>query len=141
MNLFFDANYYKSVFSKKAKKKPEVADMWLGTWRDLYGVINHDILYKATTNNQAEYGSMLEALRHVHHEAQAFSSWLEHVRIFGDSQLVINQMTGKFKVTNEDLLPLWMEAVNLVHVLSKNHGINVTFHWVNRSINNQALKL
>lgn len=140
MNCFFDANYYKSVFSKKAQKKPEVANMWLGTWRDLDGIVRHDILYKAATVNQAEYGSMLMVLRHIFQESESARGWMDHVRIYGDSQLVISQMNGKYKVTNSDLLPLWMEGVNMVYLLSRK-GINVTFHWIKRAVNNEVLKL
>lgn len=142
-NFFFDANRYSSVFTKKALKKPELAEMWLATWRDSDGHIRHDLLYKATTNNQAEYGSMLMALNHVYAIAQAQlmeHSWLEEVTIYGDSQLVIYQLNGQYKVKDSDLKPLWLEAINLVHVIS-HMNVVVKFAWVPREYNNEALGL
>lgn len=152
-NLFFDANLYASVFSKKALKKPHLADMWLASWRDSDGDVRHDPLYKAKTNNQAEYGAMLMALYHVRdlahqqHDAwilDATAPWLKEVTIYGDSQLVIYQLNGQYKVKDEDLKSLWLEAVNLVHVLAHEMdptSVHVKFVWVPREVNNKALGL
>ena len=143
--LFFDANRYGSIFTKKAIKSPELADTWLASWRDVDGCVRHDLLYKAATNNQAEYGAMLFALNHVFHHAQiqlmTGDRWLEEATIYGDSQLVIYQLNGQYKVENEDLRPLWLEAINLVHILAKQLNVTVKFAWVPREINNQALGL
>src|SRR5271170_52472 len=122
MRLFFDANKYASVFTKKALKKPECADMWLASWRDVDGYVRHDLLHDATTNNQAEYGSLLMALHHLFavsdRQAQSWVSEGElpaitEVIICGDSQIVIYQMNGQYKCKDEGLKPLWLEAMNL----------------------------
>lgn len=138
INLFFDGNLYGSIFTKKAIKKPELATQWLGTWRDIDGNIHHDILYNANTNNQAEYGSMLMILKHLVDLAGS-NKWLTEAIIYGDSQLVIYQMTAKYKVKEAALKPLWLEALNLVHVLKEEHGIVVRFRWIKRGLNNEAL--
>lgn len=147
MNFWFDANKYSSIFTKNAIKKPELGKHWLASWRDIEGLVHHDILYKAETNNQAEYGSMLMVLHHIRswtdymeHEDD-HNIWLEEAIIYGDSQLVINQMTGKYKVKEEDLKNLWIEGISLVHVLKADFGIDVKFRWVKRDINNEALGL
>jgi ribonuclease HI len=99
-------------------------------------------LYKAETNNQAEYGGMIFVLRDLYQLAQKGQlNWLEEAIVYGDSQLVIYQMLAKYKVEEPGLLPLWMEAINLVHVLKANHGIVVKFDWVPRDKNNRALNL
>jgi ribonuclease HI len=142
VRFFFDANRYSSVFSKKSVQNKEVGSQWLATWRDIDGNIRHDILYKAQTNNQAEYGSMLFVLRDIYQLAQKNQiDWLREATIYGDSQLVIYQMLSKYKVEEQGLLPLWMEAVNLVHVLRETHGIVVKFIWIRRDVNNRALNL
>ncbi len=53
-----------------------------------------------TTNNQAEY----KALRFGLEEAQKLQAQTVHV--YMDSLLVVNQLTGKFKIRNRDLWPI-----------------------------------
>jgi ribonuclease HI/pterin-4a-carbinolamine dehydratase len=53
-----------------------------------------------TTNNQAEY----QALKFALEEAQKLQARTVHV--YMDSLLVVNQLTGKFKVRNRDLWPI-----------------------------------
>jgi ribonuclease HI len=145
--FFFDSNLYCSVFTKNAIKNPDLAKKWLATWRDVDGRIHHDILHLAETNNQAEYGSMLMILRHLRSWVDKLdydndhNVWLEEAIIYGDSQIVIYQMTGRYRVKESDLQLLWAEATNLVHVLKEEFGIIVRFRWVGRDINNEALNL
>jgi len=142
MNFFFDANRYSSVFSKKSIQNKEIGSQWLATWRDVDGYIRHDILYKAVTNNQAEYGSMIFVLRDIYQLAQKGKmTWLEEAVVHGDSQLVIYQMLSKYKVEEPGLLILWMEAINLVHVLKETYNIVAKFVWIPRDTNNRALNL
>jgi ribonuclease HI len=73
------------------------------------------------TNNQAEYTALVEALKHaleLSPEAQ--------VVVHSDSELMVKQMRGEYRVKNEELKPLYEEAkaltgrfaggVRLVHV-------------------------
>jgi ribonuclease HI len=71
------------------------------------------------TNNVAEYRAVIAALR----AARAYSPRL--LRLRADSQLVIRQLEGRYKVKNEGLRPLYEEArlllahfdeVDLAHV-------------------------
>jgi ribonuclease HI len=65
------------------------------------------------TNNQAEYRTLIEAL-----------SWLANrlgpaarsssVLVNGDSQLVLNQLLGRWKVKNEGLRPFHQQASSLI---------------------------
>jgi ribonuclease HI len=56
------------------------------------------------TNNYAEYSALLAALDYAtrHH--------LAHIRVFSDSELLVRQMTGKYKVKSPDLRPLFEQA-------------------------------
>jgi ribonuclease HI len=56
------------------------------------------------TNNVAEYSGLLAALEYAvrHH--------LSFVRIFSDSELLVRQMTGRYRVKSPDLLPLFTRA-------------------------------
>lgn len=53
-----------------------------------------------TTNNQAEYQAVKLALENVH----KFSP--NHVEVYLDSMLVVNQLNGVFKVKSKDLWPV-----------------------------------
>jgi ribonuclease HI len=59
-----------------------------------------------TTNNQAEYRALLSAIR----KAKDFET--EEIQFFLDSQLVVEQMSGNYKVKNKDLQPLFVKIYN-----------------------------
>jgi ribonuclease HI len=72
------------------------------------------------TNNQAEYTALVRALSYL-----KSIPGIKYVTIKGDSQLVIRQMTGEYKVRNPGLVPLYtavkafvgqFEKVEYVHV-------------------------
>ena len=64
------------------------------------------------TNNQAEYRTLIEALSFLQTKL-ADRAPVEHVRVDGDSQLVINQVKGTWKIRQEELKPLRAEAARL----------------------------
>lgn len=82
------------------------------------------------TNNQAEYRALILGLKSValYHPAM--------VRVFMDSDLVVNQMRGAYKVRHPDLEPLWREARALADALT-----SVTFDYVPRAQNTRADRL
>ncbi|KAK1653896.1 hypothetical protein QYE76_071701 [Lolium multiflorum] len=55
------------------------------------------------------------------------------VEIFGDSKLVISQLTEEYKCESESLFPLWMQCREL---MAQFRYIN--FHWIPRSQNTEA---
>jgi ribonuclease HI len=61
--------------------------------------------YKQTlgfgTNNEAEYLALLVLSEHLLKLTSTHG--LRHVRIFGDSQLVVNQINGKYKINKDQL--------------------------------------
>src|SRR5882762_3126255 len=60
------------------------------------------------TNNVAEYSGLLEAL------AIAAERDADDVELFADSELVVKQLRGEYKVRHPDLIPLHAEAVRLI---------------------------
>jgi len=56
------------------------------------------------TNNVAEYTALLEAL------AIAVAREARDVELFADSELVVKQIRGEYKVRHPDLIPLHAEA-------------------------------
>lgn len=61
-----------------------------------------------TTNNQAEYLALLAGLK------KAIELGAESVGIFADSELMVSQIKGVYKVKNEGLKPLFNEAKELL---------------------------
>lgn len=65
------------------------------------------------TNNFAEYRALLKALE----EAKAMRA--QAVEIRSDSDLLVSQLTGSYKVKSPDLSPLYHEAVTLLRSFSR----------------------
>lgn len=90
------------------------------------------------TNNQAEYQAVIEAL-----------NWLIAIRIshiandniqvnfYLDSQLVVEQLNGRYKLKNEGLKPLFWQVRDLILKLDG----KVTFSYIPREQNKTADKL
>lgn len=75
------------------------------------------------TNNVAEYRGLIAGLE----AAKAFGA--SNVRVMGDSELVIKQMRGEYKVKNETLKPLWEKAQSLLRGFDKREvGHNLRGH-------------
>jgi ribonuclease HI len=88
------------------------------------GYIGHG---EGITNNVAEYTALIEALEYVHDHAPT-----AQVTVHGDSQLVIRQLTGEYRVRSERLRPLWQEATHLAR------DLDLIFEWVPREQNERA---
>ena len=56
------------------------------------------------TNNVAEYKALIGGLE------MAKENSITKINVQGDSQLIINQMTGVYKVKAENLIPLYEKA-------------------------------
>lgn len=78
------------------------------------------------TNNVGEYSGLIEGLR------RAYSEGVSDLHVIGDSQLIIYQMTGKYKVKNPELKKLNEEAKQLVWLFE-----NIVFEW-QRRVHNKA---
>ncbi len=59
------------------------------------------------TNNYAEYAGLLGVLR------WAAENNVKRLRLVSDSELMVKQMKGLFRVKNPGLIPLWQEAKRL----------------------------
>ena len=82
------------------------------------------------TNNVAEYRGLIAALQWaVEHE-------LKSLTVRGDSQLIVEQMRGNYKVKHEGLKPLYLQARMLVMQIG-----DVRFEYVPRDQNRDADRL
>ena len=82
------------------------------------------------TNNVAEYSGLLAALRWAADEG------ISTLRIKADSELLVKQMRGEYRVKNVGLQPLYEEARGLIRRIGR-----VTFEHVRREFNKDADRL
>jgi ribonuclease HI len=85
-----------------------------------------------TTNNQAEYTALVKALEHAL-ELGADRA----VRLFSDSELMVKQMRGEYRVKNEELRPLYERALRL----AARFAGGVVYSHVRREQNRRADEL
>ena len=80
------------------------------------------------TNNQAEYGGILLALKAVGPKSE--------VEILSDSELAVNQLTGRYKIRDPKLQELSQKITKTM----QDRKLNVKFTWIPRN-QNKAGKL
>ena len=73
-----------------------------GRVAELYGYLGR------ATNNVAEYQALLHALRY------ALAQGARRVSVYSDSELVVKQIDGRYRVKHPDMLPLHQEAKSLL---------------------------
>lgn len=82
------------------------------------------------TNNQAEYQALIAGLELAQREK------VEELKVFMDSELIVKQMQGEYRVKNSDLKPLFAQALALTNKFS-----SISFHHIPREKNKAADKL
>lgn len=93
----------------------------VGEWSEFLGI---------ATNNQAEYKALLLALK------QAAALGVAELECRLDSELVVKQLKGEYKVKHPDLKPLFEQAKSLISQIK-----NVSFKHIPRELNKQADRL
>lgn len=79
------------------------------------------------TNNQAEYMAVIAGLE------KALSLGAKQVTLKSDSELVVRQLMGRYKVKNADLRELYQQVLKLTGQLEKFTALNIP-----REMNKQA---
>jgi ribonuclease HI len=78
-------------------------------------------------NNEAEYEALIAGLE------LSLELEIKVVRIFGDSQLIINQITGEYKVLKPELIQYHQKAMELMKKI-----MYVSIEKVTRVVNDEA---
>ena len=84
--------------------------------------------FGTTTNNVAEYRALLLGLK------KCKSVGISKLEVFMDSKLVVEQMSGRWKVKNKNLIPIYNEIKELTFN-------EIKFTWIPRSENVHADQL
>ena len=89
-----------------------------------------------TTNNVAEYTALIQGLSKVH---ELFGEKLSEMNVVVrmDSELVVRQMEGRYKVKHPNLKPLYAKAKKIIEV----HIPHSTFEHIPREENSHADRL
>jgi ribonuclease HI len=83
-----------------------------------------------STNNVAEYNALVAALKYAQQHGHRV------VRIKSDSELLVKQMRGEYRVKNAGLLPLYHQARTIADSLDR-----IAFEHVRREQNKDADRL
>lgn len=88
-----------------------------------------------TTNNEAEYRALIVALQKL--KKLAGKNKLDQVDCYADSELMVKQLNGEYKVKDTNLRGLFMEVLKLKSELK----IPILFHHIKRDQNSEADEL
>lgn len=88
---------------------------------------NYKFLGNNYTNNYAEYSGLILGLE----EAKKLN--IKHIKVEGDSLLVINQMKDKYKCKSENLIELYNKAKEIVSSFE-----SISFYHILRDKNTRA---
>lgn len=80
-----------------------------------------------TTNNQAEYQGLVAGLK------DSLDHGVKKLEVYMDSELIIKQLNGEYKVKNQDLLPIYNKAKELAKKFD-----SIEFSHVPRALNKIA---
>lgn len=89
------------------------------------------------TSNIAEWEALVEALKTAHAYATGLDPDVK-IRIYGDSQTIVRQFTGRYKVRAEHLRPFHTRAMMYKQLLGRRLRI---VGWIPREDNKEADKL
>lgn len=90
----------------------------------------------SSTNNQAEYRAVTAAALFLAQQ----SDLPDNVEFWSDSQLVVRQLTGQYKV-NFEMLPFYTEALDARQILNRRIKGKITNNWFPREENTEADEL
>jgi ribonuclease HI len=94
--------------------------------KSLGAVVHDHVLLGMKTNNEAEYSGLILALE------RALSDGYQKLKVFSDSQLIVKQMQGVYRVESSSLRPLYEKAYTLACQL------DFEIKWIPRAQNTEA---
>ncbi|MCL4384148.1 ribonuclease HI family protein [Patescibacteria group bacterium] len=95
-------------------------------------VLESSVYLGVKTNNEAEYAGLLHALTWLRDHHHQYSP--TEIHLYLDSELVVNQLNGQYRVKAAHLKPLYQQSLDLLSSLS----CPVTITHVGRAGNSEA---
>ncbi|KKP29614.1 MAG: RNase H family protein [candidate division TM6 bacterium GW2011_GWF2_30_66] len=121
-------NYWKLSVDGASRNNPGKAGAGIYIIKNNEKFLCHGFSLGLKTNNQAEYLALLVGIFFL----KKYLCEDDIVMIISDSQLMVRQMTGHYKVKNADLIPLFKLSKKLLY------GINYNIAHVLRDENKEA---
>ena len=84
------------------------------------------------TNNEVEYIAVIEALKYIVEYGKKFSGLI--IEIYSDSQLIVNQSMGVWKVNDSNLYSYCDNVKKLIKEI-KSYGSKISLIWMPRECN------
>lgn len=123
-----------SVFTDGgARGNPGPAAIGIVAFDDDKELFTHGEYIGETTNNDAEYGAVVWAMSKLKDIAPTLKEVVE-INFFSDSQLLVNQLNGLYKVKNARI----SEHIAKIHILKAEINAPVSFHHIPREQNKRA---
>lgn len=102
--------------------------------------IHFEYLGPKVTNNVAEYRGVANALCYLTELTNTPAQHTPAIEIRSDSQLVVEQLNGRWKVKDADLRTIWTECQERLRTL-RARACAVQVQWIRREQNSEADKL
>jgi|SRR6478752_890661 len=130
----------KCYFDGACEPKNPGGNMGIGAYilvhgKEIYTHSNYILANSENSNNVAEYMALEKILQYL----QSNDLKSKEIWIYGDSNLVIQQMSGKWKVKNGLYKESALRCKELALRLKTKHNLN--YKWIPRELNERADKL
>lgn len=113
-----------------------------GIYKEEYSKSFNLSLGSIGTSNISEWEAIAEALKVALFIVTDNKLHKYTIDIYGDSQLVVYQLTGKYEVKKAHLKPYFIECTDLVRSIRKQNNVALLrVFWIPRDKNKQADKL
>lgn len=96
---------YTAFIDGASSGNPGDAGIGIVVYKDGEEVVRESKYIGKETNNVAEYTALLTMLEMLENHG------IKEIEVFSDSELMVRQLSGEYKVKNEGLKPLFMRAL------------------------------
>ena len=122
-----------------AKGNPGPAAIGTAFYLNEKNIFKHKENIGIATNNVAEYLAVIKALENIKNQISKIKNvyQVSNIQLFSDSQLLINQVRGLFKVKNSKI----REFILKIRMLEQEIDLPISYHLIPREKNRVADKL
>lgn len=119
-----------------SRGNPGPSAFGLVVYDDQQQIIHKDSKYLGVkTNNEAEYAGLIAALEWIKNNQIKLN--ISKINFYSDSQLMVRQISGIYRVKASNLLPIFQEAKTLIGQIN----LSINFQDVRRELNELADQL
>ncbi|MEO8664524.1 MAG: ribonuclease HI family protein [Ignavibacteria bacterium] len=83
-------------------------------------IITHKEFIGKVTNNNAEYSALIKGVKLL----KTITNDFDEINFFSDSELMVKQINGQYKVRNPDMIKLSLEFWKEIRSLNKKFSLN-----------------